>query len=90
MQAIIQQHVSAIETAILDAEDAAAGLPDGEVKTAAQNVLSTLHSAAHAQLQIFLTTCPSEVTEGVALRSGGTDKDGAVEEPIAEGDGSDA
>lgn len=75
MQKIIQEHVSAIETAYLNAEAAAAALPDGDVKTAALAALEASHGAAYESFQNFLTSVPSEAVQGVALRSGGTDKD---------------
>jgi hypothetical protein len=74
MKVIIQASVSALETAFLDAEAAAQGLPDGPVKSSAISHLAAAHAAAQAEFSAFIAETGEE-TEGVALRSGGTGKD---------------
>lgn len=69
----IQEHVSAIETAYLNAEAFVATLDDGPLKDSATAHLSASHEAAYAEFKAFTEEGHAE-TEGVALRGGGTDK----------------
>lgn len=75
MDETIQTHVTAIETAFVDAEAFAAGLPDGPVKDGAVAALKVAHAAAYAEWQAFIAAHgEDEAVQGVALRGGGTDK----------------
>lgn len=69
----IQTHVSAIETAFLEAEAFVATLDDGALKEAASTHLSAAHEGAFAEFKAF-TDAGHPETDGVALRGGGTDK----------------
>lgn len=69
----IQTHVSAIETAFLEAEAFVATLDEGPLKDSASAHLSAAHEAAYAEFKAF-TDAGHPETEGVALRGGGTDK----------------
>jgi len=72
----MKSHVTAIEKALNDAEAYVAGLADGPLKTAAAAALDEVHSVALDQYQAFVAQFPDEIAEeGVALRSGGHDKD---------------
>lgn len=72
----MKEHITAIETALNDAESYVETLEDGPLKTAAAAALDEVHSVALAQYQAFVAAFPDEIAEeGVALRSGGHDKD---------------
>lgn len=72
----MREHVTAIETALNDAESAAEGLPEGAYKEAVKAGLAATHATALERYQLVAAAFPDEIAEGgIALRSGGHDKD---------------
>lgn len=68
----IQDHVTNIETAVLNAEAYAETIEDAELKAAARSYLANLHNYANGLLNDFKADFPAEIA---ALRSGGQPKD---------------
>lgn len=72
----MRENVTAIETALNDAESAAEGLPEGAYKDAVVQSLAAVHAFALERYQFVVAAFPDEIAEGgIALRSGGHDKD---------------
>lgn len=72
----MKEQITAIETALNDAHDYVDLLPEGGVKTSAKARLDRVHAVALEEYQAFVAEFPDEIAEaGVALRSGGHDKD---------------